>query len=329
MGPGPGPAGLAKAIRAGSPKWWKKHKKKAEFRSRQGVQGRRRRRLLRRPGPANRSARRPTSAAGPHPDADDEPDKGLIPGLDPRVVYGKMKNAVGLGPNDQVAHEAFMEGRAAVRSETISRGGEGIRRRRPTGPSTCGSRKTRMFMLAESYYFDDRYIKARDAYNALADKYPSTRYLDTLVAREWKIAQYLGAVRELQSDWPMTPNAWDKTRPWFDTIGHAIKTYENIRMNDPTGPRADDAIMATANIYFRRGALRRRRLPLHAVAARVSAERVSIRGPSAGPAVEAAQVPGRRLRRHAARRGPAARQAAPHELRRPAQRRRTRTAARR
>ena len=24
-------------------------------------------------------------------------------------------------------------------------------------------------------------------------------------------------------------------------------------MNDPTGPRADDAIMATANIYFRQG----------------------------------------------------------------------------
>jgi tetratricopeptide (TPR) repeat protein len=51
----------------------------------------------------------------------------------------------------------------------------------------------------------------------------------------------------------MTPNGWDKTRPWFDTIGHAIKTYDNIRLNDPTGPRADDAIMATANIYFTRG----------------------------------------------------------------------------
>ena len=32
-----------------------------------------------------------------------------------------------------------------------------------------------------------------------------------------------------------------------------MKTYENIRLNDPTGPLADDAIMATANSYFRRG----------------------------------------------------------------------------
>src|SRR4029078_5777142 len=54
-------------------------------------------------------------------------------------------------------------------------------------------------------------------------------------------------------DWPATPNAWDKTRPWFDTIGHAIKTYDSIRLNIPPGPRSDDAIMATANIYFSRG----------------------------------------------------------------------------
>ena len=51
----------------------------------------------------------------------------------------------------------------------------------------------------------------------------------------------------------MTPNGYDQTRPWLDTLGHAIKTYDNIRLNDPTGPRADDAIMATANIYFQRG----------------------------------------------------------------------------
>jgi outer membrane protein assembly factor BamD (BamD/ComL family) len=109
-----------------------------------------------------------------------------------------------------------------------------------------------LFMTAESYFFADRYIEARDAYNALADKYPSTRYLDRLVERQWKIAQYWEKYEEYRPDWTATPNGWDKTRPWFDTLGHAIKTYDNIRMNDPTGPRADDAIMATAGIYFRR-----------------------------------------------------------------------------
>jgi outer membrane protein assembly factor BamD (BamD/ComL family) len=32
-----------------------------------------------------------------------------------------------------------------------------------------------------------------------------------------------------------------------------MKAYENIRLNDPTGPLADDAVMATANSYFLRG----------------------------------------------------------------------------
>ncbi len=54
-------------------------------------------------------------------------------------------------------------------------------------------------------------------------------------------------------DWVTTPNVIDKRLPLFDTLGRAIKTYENIRLNDPTGPLADDAIMATANSYFRRG----------------------------------------------------------------------------
>ena len=31
-------------------------------------------------------------------------------------------------------------------------------------------------MLAESYFFDDRYIKARDAYDGLVKEYPNTRY---------------------------------------------------------------------------------------------------------------------------------------------------------
>src|SRR4051812_24990516 len=84
-------------------------------------------------------------------------------------------------------------------------------------------------------------------------KYSNTRYMDALIEREWNIARYWEKYEDYNPDWALTANAWDKTRPWFDTIGHAIKTYDSIRLNDPTGPRADDAIMATANIYFARG----------------------------------------------------------------------------
>ncbi len=232
----------------GSPKWWKKHKQDAKFEVGKGYQVEGVEGYFDGQG---RPLDRPVATEdSPHPDVDGEPGKGLAPGLDPRVAYGKMKSAMGLGPNDQIANKMFLEGERlfeakryrAAASEYASAADRAVDLR---------IREDALFMMAESYYFDDRCIKARDAYNELADKFPSTRYLDTLVVRQWAIARYLEAYAHNKYDMPMTPNAWDKTRPWFDTKGHAIKTYENIRLNDPTGPRADDAIMATAGIHFR------------------------------------------------------------------------------
>lgn len=232
----------------GSAKWWKKNKRKAEFHTGKGYtvagvdgyfDG------------MGRPIDRPVSiSSGESPDADGDPQTGLAPALDPRNMYGKVKTAVGLGPNDRVAHKFFMEGEQLFEKERYRDAADAYAAAADRAVD-MRIKEDSLFMLGESYYFDDRCIKARDAYNELADKYPSTRYLDKLVEREWAIARYLEAYANAHYDAPMTPNAWDKTRPWFDTMGHAIKTYENIRMNDPTGPRADDAIMATAGIYFR------------------------------------------------------------------------------
>jgi TolA-binding protein len=234
--------------KVGTPEWWDKHEDEAQFVVGQGWQvpgvdgyfdedGR--------PMDGPVAVQRITTAAK------EESDDGLMPWLDPKKQFSKIKNAVGMGPNAQVAHTAFAEGEklfaekrygAAAKKfkEAVSRGAE------------SDIEQEAMFMLAESYFFDDRYIKARDAYNALVEKYPSTRHLDTLVDREWKIARFWEEYEGHDPDWPLTPNFFDKTRPKLDTIGHAIKTYDNIRMNDPTGPRADDAIMARANVDFQR-----------------------------------------------------------------------------
>lgn len=235
----------------GSAEWWKRNKHQAVFTvgkgySIEGVEG-----YFDQNG---RPLDRPVTiaSAAPRPDIGDEEPKGLLPGLDPRVTYDRLKNAVGLGPDDQAAHDLLLEGEAAFKAGKYGVAAQHYKQA-ANRAIDLRLKEDAMFMRAESFYFDDRCIKARDAYNALADKFPSTRYLDKLVDRQWKIAQYLEKYEDYRPDWPATPNAWDKTRPWFDTIGHAIKTYENIRMNDPTGPRADDAIMATANIYFRRG----------------------------------------------------------------------------
>jgi outer membrane protein assembly factor BamD (BamD/ComL family) len=239
---------FAKPAPVATPDWWKKHKKEAVFEpgrgySVPGVEG-----YFDgdgRPIQAPVAAERIVEAG----EVDDE--VGLIPGLDPRVQYAKVKSAVGLGPNEQFARQAYADGERLFREKKYAAAAEQFKAAVARGPHSPIEQEA-MFMLAESYFFDDRYIKARDAYDELVKEHPNTRYLDTVIDREWKIAQYWEKYEEHSPDWLGTPNAYDKSRPWFDTLGHAIKTYDNIRLNDPTGPRADDAIMATANIYFER-----------------------------------------------------------------------------
>jgi outer membrane protein assembly factor BamD (BamD/ComL family) len=232
----------------GSAAWWKKNKKRAVFVPGTGYYV---------PGieghfdQDGRPIQGPVAAERVVQAGEAKEETGLFPGLDPRVQYTKVKNAVGLGPNEQFAREAYAEGDRLFRAKEYREAAKKFEQAAERGPHSPIEQDA-MFMLAECHFFDDRYIKARDAYDALVKEHPNTRYLDTVVDREWAIARYWEQYEEEHPDWFMTPNVHDRTRPRLDTVGHAIKTYDNIRLNDPTGPRADDAIMATANIYFRR-----------------------------------------------------------------------------
>lgn len=232
----------------GTPAWWKKNKKKSTFEvgkgySVPGVEGYfdEDGRLIDTPIAAERINLN-----------EEKNEDGILPGFDAKKTYGQVKSAVGLGPNEEIAQQAFLRGEERFGAERYGAAESQYKQAvdRAVLPSL---KQDAMFMLAESYYFDDKYVKARDAYDALAAKYPSTRHMDKLIDREWSIARYWEQYEEYKPDWTLTPNLLDQSRPKFDTIGHAIKTYDSIRLNDPTGPRADDAIMATASIYFRRG----------------------------------------------------------------------------
>ncbi len=233
----------------GSREWWKKHKSSAVFDPGRGykVEG-----VDGYFDGDGRPIQAPVATERVVEAGEAKAEVGLIPGLDPRVQYDKVKTAVGLGPSETAAREAYAEGDRLFRAQDYAGAAEAFKSAIARGPHST-IKQDAMFMLAESYYFGDRYIKARDAYDALVKEHLNTRYMDMVIDREWKIAQYWENYEQHYPDWALTPNAYDKTRPWFDTIGHAIKTYDNIRLNDPTGPRADDAIMATANIYFQRG----------------------------------------------------------------------------
>ena len=119
-----------------------------------------------------------------------------------------------------------------------------------TAAPTCRRKKTRCSSAAESYFFSDQYSKANDYYGLLVKKYTNTGYLDQIVARRFAIARYWEECDHKHHHYALTPNLRDKTRPHFDTRGHCLKCYDRVRLDDPTGPLADDSIMASANAYF-------------------------------------------------------------------------------
>ena len=136
------------------------------------------------------------------------------------------------------------------------------------------------FKLGESYYKQQLYAPAQDAYDQLLEDYPATRQIDKVtvrlfnIARSWLDVPVPAATRseiqqagfeegdaaaepqKLNTDditvkVPLLPNFHDKTRPVFDTRGRAIRALKNIWMNDPLGPLSDDALMMTATHFLK------------------------------------------------------------------------------
>ncbi len=140
-------------------------------------------------------------------------------------------------------------------------------------------REDALFMQAEAAYQQDHYAKAHDIYAVLLKEYPSTRHLDVVSERLFKIGRIwldfpevakLGEVQQVNYDDPkrklpaeepvkksgkpvFLPNFTDKSEPLFDTAGNGVAALQAIWMNDPTGPLADDAMMLVASHHARKG----------------------------------------------------------------------------
>ncbi len=135
-----------------------------------------------------------------------------------------------------------------------------------------------MFMLAECQFKQRRYSKAQDSYDALLEKYPSTRHMEDSTHRLLSIAMYwlnYSAETELNGDIklaggaainpakppkapstpkiPIIPNLTDRTRPAFDTDGRALQALRSVWLHDAAGDLADDALMVSANHHLRTG----------------------------------------------------------------------------
>ncbi len=170
----------------------------------------------------------------------------------PSNIQKSALKAVGGGPNQKVADEAFAEGEKLFAQKKYKDAAKKYHTAAIRWPDTA-LEEDAMFKQGEAYFFDDRYPDSEDAYSDLIKKYPNSRYLDLAVARIFSIARYWEQTSEAHPHWPTTPNLIDKSRPLFDTAGHATRAFDNVRINDPRGPLADDAIMANGNANFVRG----------------------------------------------------------------------------
>lgn len=172
--------------------------------------------------------------------------------LDPSKIYTKVRNASGYGPDENLAQKLYNEGMALYREKKFDDAAEKFKAAAGRWPDST-LEEDALFYQAECYFFADRYSKAHDMLLVLFKKYQNTRYLDACVNRQFAIGRYWEQTDTVSHSFPVTPNFTDKTRPWFDTFGNSVNAYLSVRLNDPTGPLADDSIMATANAYFLRG----------------------------------------------------------------------------
>ncbi len=107
-----------------------------------------------------------------------------------------------------------------------------------------------IYMAAESHFFADELADANHQYEVMIEKYPNSKHLDQAEARRFEIASYWLKLHDKQPDF-YTVNAFDEKRPWRDTFGSAVRIFDKIRLDDPTGKLADDATLAAGNAHFR------------------------------------------------------------------------------
>ena len=168
----------------------------------------------------------------------------------PTNVKNKFLNSIGQGPDEAIARTKLAEGNQLFQQKQFDDAAKAYKEAARRWPDSI-LEEDAQFMRAECYFFADRYSWASDSYAELLKKYENSRYLDTVMKRQFAIGRYWDAEGKVVYNY--VPNITDKKRPLFDTSGHSVAVYESIRLNDPTGPLADDAVMSTANYHFVKG----------------------------------------------------------------------------
>ena len=176
--------------------------------------------------------------------------------FDPAKFTAKVREWMGMGPDERRAAEAMQQAYALMRQNRDFKNTEKNQQAAKLFEKAAKSwpdsvlEEDALFLAGECCYFSDNYGRASKNYQKLVTKHRSTKYMDTSTMRLFRIGRYW----EKRCDQGVSfANFQDKTRPMFDTFGYMKRTYEAIYTSDPTGPFGDKALMALAGAYMNRG----------------------------------------------------------------------------
>jgi outer membrane protein assembly factor BamD (BamD/ComL family) len=209
--------------------------------------------------PASRGDVRPASAQT----ADESPDKGLLSELAPDKLAQTAKKLTGHGPDREAALRLYREGDDLFRQamgtspprqrEVFALAAASFVKAAERSPPQSQLAMDSLLMAAESYFFADQYPQANHYYEKLVKEFPNNRYLDQIDKRRFAIAKFWLDWNHQSPEPVFYVNWFDKSRPWRDMRGHALRIFDKIRIDDPTGRLSDDATLAAANEYFASG----------------------------------------------------------------------------
>ena len=203
------------------------------------------------PGTRRTAAGTVLPPAGLEPEPDDD-DGFELSDLSPSKIASNVKAMAGYGPNESLARELYAEGEALYRQERFEDAADKFAAAAARWPDSKLAEDS-LFMLGESHFFIDEYVKAKKAYDKLLAEYNYTSHLDKVTKRMVAMGQYWEKLDSAGETSPVFVNLTDSSQPVFDTYGHAQKAFQTVQQYDPTGPLADDSIMLSANASFVRG----------------------------------------------------------------------------
>lgn len=192
-----------------------------------------------------------------------KPEKpSVLDSFSPTNVKAAIKGVTGYGPDPKIARQLFVEAEdvyaaalrapEAERNSQLAAAGAKYAAAADRWPGSVLEHDA-LFKAGECFFFADQYPKANEQYEKLVKAHPNSRYMDVIDAHRFSIAQYWLDLDQTAHIPFYAFNVTNKSRPWYDTSGHAFRVFDRIRIDDPTGKLSDDATLAAANAHFAAG----------------------------------------------------------------------------